>query len=131
MENNVKNRFDIKVLFVDDNEDLLRMRKDSFSDFFRIATANDIGQALLTVKWWSIDIVVTDKNMWGSRWIIPLLDYMKNEQPGTPVIINSGEDGIRASKELYCHAYIEKFSSDDPTQQMEEKIVKLVDKMRN
>ena len=124
----MENRFDIKVLFVDDSEDLLRMREQYFSDFFRLNTASDIGEALLAVKSWWIDIVVTDKNMWGHRWIRPLLDYMKEERPYVPVILNSGEDGRRARQELYCHAFIDKCSGDDPIQLLKNKIIELVDK---
>lgn len=54
---------------------------------------------------------------------------MQYERPYVPVILNSGEDGRRARKELYCHAYIEKFNSDDPINELKDKILELVDGM--
>lgn len=33
---------------------------------------------------------------------------MKENKPDVPVILLSGEDGDRARKELYCHAFVEK-----------------------
>lgn len=58
----MKNRFDIKVLLVDDSKDFLKIKKDALCDFFVISTASTIAEAL-TAAQWDISVVVTDINM--------------------------------------------------------------------
>lgn len=115
----------IKVLIVDDCEDVLDADKMYLSKYFQIVTASNLRDALIVTKNESIDVLVTDKNIWGHRGVLPLLDYMQHEKPYVPVIIHSGEDGYRARKELYCHAFLEKWGRGGDIQDLHRKILEL------
>jgi predicted glycosyltransferase len=62
------------------------------------------------IKSGSYDFVIVDKNLGTHRGVSPLLDFLQEERPDTKVVLFSAEDGIRAKKELYCHAFVSKIS---------------------
>lgn len=93
-----------RILLVDDDlfyltgtEELLRRYGDH-----QVTTAQDLGQALSEVRASRYDVVITDKNLGGSRGVLPLLEFLKDERPETKVVLNTAEPHSSRLKEELC-----------------------------
>ena len=115
---------DIKVLFVDDNKDFLAVRKNAFMDDFTVSIVSSIAEAFTLAKE-DISIVVADINMGKEGLITPFLEFMKNEKPYIPVILNSANLPRFYGETFLWYPFIEKWEGSP---ELESMIIDLVDK---
>lgn len=93
-QNQQKNTYDIHVLFVDTNQDLLAMFARCFLNDFLVTTTNDLSTALKAVELADIDVVVTELGTVDIHYrsddsFLPLISYLQKEKPDIPVILHS------------------------------------------
>ncbi|MFH1308305.1 MAG: response regulator [archaeon] len=103
-----------KILLVEDDIALAEQMKRFLEETrkCRVNITLTLDEALKNAHQ-NYDLLITDKNLGGHRGIHPLLDYMKEEKPYTPVLLASGEEGIQARRELYCHDFWDKDDIDE------------------
>lgn len=115
-QNQQKNTYDVHVLFVDTNQDLLEMFARCFLNDFLVTTTNDLSTALKAVALDNIDVVVADLGTVDIHYrsddsFLPLISYLQKEKPNIPVIIHSILTSDSVSNQwLYHHAYLEKWT---------------------
>jgi len=100
------------VLVVDDDEfGAYAIRRLLEQSGHSVEVQHGLAGALRSVRSLRYDAVVTDKNLGGHRGVVPLLDYLHEECPGTKVVLYSAEDMTQARKELPADAFVSKFGT--------------------
>jgi len=100
----------IRVLVVDDKENMLKLFAKILSDGYRVATASDGSLALSLVATEEFDVVVTDIRMPGADGF-EVLKAVKARSPSTEVVMMTGYatvgDAVQSMK-LGAYDYLEK-----------------------
>jgi two-component system response regulator AtoC len=100
----------IRVLVVDDKENMLKLFAKILADGYRVATASDGSLALSLVATEEFDVVVTDIRMPGADGF-EVLKAVKARSPSTEVVMMTGYatvgDAVQAMK-LGAYDYLEK-----------------------
>jgi two-component system response regulator AtoC len=100
----------IRVLVVDDKENMLKLFAKILSDGYRVATASDGSLALSLIATEEFDVVVTDIRMPGADGF-EVLKAVKARCPSTEVVMMTGYanvgDAVQAMK-LGAYDYLEK-----------------------
>jgi putative nucleotidyltransferase with HDIG domain len=88
---------DLRVLVVDDNASLLRFLVSAFSaNGCTVTQAAAAEQALMRIAEQSFDLVVSDIKMPGLSGL-DLLRAVKGQQPGTPVVLITGNPSVNSA----------------------------------
>ena len=88
---------DLRVLVVDDNASLLRFLVSAFSaNGCTVTQAGAAEQALALINEHSFDLVVSDIKMPGLSGL-DLLRAVKGKQPGTPVVLITGNPSVNSA----------------------------------
>jgi two-component system response regulator AtoC len=100
----------VRVLVVDDKENILKLFEKILADGFEVTTAQDGARALSLVGTGDFDVVVTDIRMPGAGGF-EVLAAVKARSPSTEVVMMTGYgsvgDAVRAMK-LGAYDYLEK-----------------------
>jgi two-component system response regulator AtoC len=100
----------VRVLVVDDKENMLKLFSKIFADGYELTTAGDGARALSLVATEEFDVVVTDIRMPGADGF-QVLKAVKARSPSTEVIMMTGygtiADAVQAMK-LGAYDYLEK-----------------------
>lgn len=114
------------VLLVDDDIDYLEAETEALRELggFDVSPVSDLAEAIRAARSGTFGILVTDKNIGGHRGLVPLLDFMQQERPETPVLINSAEPDEGVRQHLYCHDFHNKGA--EPPDALIEKINRLL-----
>ena len=100
----------VKVLVVDDKENMLKLFSKILSDGYELSTASDGGRALALVASETFDVVVTDIRMPGADGF-EVLKAVKARAPSTEVVMMTGyaavTDAVQAMKQG-AYDYLEK-----------------------
>jgi two-component system response regulator AtoC len=100
----------VRVLVVDDKENILKLFGKILSDGYAVATASDGARALSLLATDEFDVVVTDIRMPGAGGF-EVLAAVKARSPSTEVVMMTGHatvgDAVRAMK-LGAYDYLEK-----------------------
>ena len=100
----------VKVLVVDDKENMLKLFSKILADGYELSTASDGGRALALVASETFDVVVTDIRMPGADGF-EVLKAVKARTPSTEVVMMTGyaavTDAVQAMKQG-AYDYLEK-----------------------
>ena len=100
----------VRVLVVDDKENILKLFEKILSDGHAVSTASDGARALSLIATGDFDVVVTDIRMPGAGGF-EVLAAVKERSPSTEVVMMTGHatvgDAVRAMK-LGAYDYLEK-----------------------
>ncbi len=101
---------DVRVLVVDDKENMLKLFGKILSSGYRLTTVGDGGRALSLVATEEFDVVVTDIRMPGANGF-EVLQAVKARSPSTEVVMMTGYatvgDAVQAMK-MGAYDYLEK-----------------------
>ena len=125
-EDQQEKKYNVNVLFVDTNQELLKQFENFFFNAFLVTTANDLSTALTAVDSGRIDAVVAELSHHRHNDIfLPLLSHLQKGKPNIPVIIHSSlTSDFIAEQTLYHHAYVEKWA--DSGYDLKEKLLELL-----
>lgn len=99
-----------KVLFIDDEEEIILALKDYFSNKYDVYTALSFDEAINLINIINFDCIISDVNL-GNKMGFDIVKYVKQRNTNTPVLLLSGltqEEMILKGFDVGADDYIRK-----------------------